>query len=317
MKTSKKELSINIPENSTIIVGFSGGPDSVYLLLYLKELESSHNLKLIAAHLDHEWRPESGSEFSWCKQFCEQRSIHFIGERASNVLTQKAYNGSKEQHARYLRRSFFEKIAAEHQNAYIALAHHKNDQIETFFIRLARGTSLQGLGGIKKFDGLYIRPLLNTSKQEILDHLTQLNISFLQDPSNNSQTFLRNRVRHQLIPVLPIIDQRLCDNILTTMKHLASVDDFLQKITAQTIADITVQETPLALDLDKFLQLHSALQQRILLQLIIQAGAIFTPSAALFAEIIRFLQISNSKTHAIHQTYKVAKHKKSFFIIQQ
>lgn len=313
---NQKEPNFNIPHNSTIIIGFSGGPDSIYLLLLLKELEHSHNLKLIAAHLDHEWRPESGTELIWCKDFCKQLSIEFIAERASNISAQRSYNGSKEQHARYLRRAFFESIAKQYQNAYIALAHHKNDQLETFFIRLARGTSLQGLSGIKKQDGLYIRPLLNISKQEILDYLTQKNICFLQDPSNNNQAFLRNRIRHQLTPILPTIDQRLSNNILATMDHLASVDNLLQQITTQTISHIAISQNPLLLDIDQFLQLHPILQQRIILHLLIQIGATFTPSASLFAEIIRFLQTSNRKTHTMHTTYKITKHKKSFSITQ-
>lgn len=312
-----KEKMLNIPRNSTIIIGFSGGPDSIYLLLFLKQIEQSYNLKLIAAHLDHEWRPESGAELIWCKDFCKQQSIKCIAERACNISIQKSYNGSKEQHARYLRRSFFESIAKQYQNAYIALAHHKNDQLETFFIRLARGTSLQGLSGIKECDGLYIRPLLNISKQEILDYLTNKNIPFLQDPSNKNQAFLRNRIRHQLTPILPSIDQRLADNILGTMKHLASVDELLQQFTAQTISNITISQNPLSLDTEQFLQLHSILQQRIILQLLIQAGATFTPSTALFAEVIRFLQTSSRKTHAMHQSYKITKLKKSFSITQQ
>lgn len=308
---------INIPKNSTIIIGFSGGPDSVFLLLYLKEIESSHNLKLIAAHLDHEWRSESNKELTWCQQFCKTKSIDFISEQASNISIQKTYNGSKEQHARYLRRAFFENIAKKHRNPLIALAHHKNDQLETFFIRLARGTSLQGLSGIKEHDGLYIRPLINISKQEILDYLIEHNISFLEDPSNENQAFLRNRIRHQLIPILPMIDLRLSDNILTTMKHLESVNDLLQQVTILTISNITTSKKPLSLNTKEFLKLHSILQQRIILQLLILAEAKFTPSIALFKEIVRFLKTSNRKFHTMHETYQIAKDEKSFSIIQQ
>lgn len=314
--TLHNKHAIIIPKNCTIVVGFSGGPDSVYLLLTLKALEASHHLNLVAAHLDHEWRQESGKEAIWCQDFCKKQAINFTSTRASNISLHKSFNGSKEQHARDLRRSFFERIADQYENAYIALAHHKDDQLETFFIRLARGTSLQGLSGIKKQDGRYIRPLLNISKQEILQYLQIEDIPFLQDPSNKDTTFLRNRIRHHLTPILPSIDSRISQNIVKTMDHLTSVDNLLQQITQQTISNIALSESPLSLNTEQFLQLHPILQQRIMLQLLIQAGATFTPSTSLFAEMIRFLQTSSRKTHTMHQTYKVIKSKKSFSIAQ-
>lgn len=308
--------TLNIPRNSTIIVGFSGGPDSLYLLLRLKEIEQSHNLKLIAAHLDHQWRPESGQELLWCEQICVQLSIEFVSERASNIASKILFNGSKEQHARHMRRYFFEEIATRYSPVYIALAHHKDDQIETFFIRLSRGASLQGLAGIKEHDGRYIRPLLNISKQEIVDYLNANNIDFLQDPSNNDPAFLRNRIRNQLIPILPSIDTRLSQNIFTTMQHFASVDQLLEQMTLNTINSIATSQNPLLLNTQQFLQLNPILQQRIILHLLIQAGANFIPSQALFAEIVRFLDSGKHFEHAMHPTYKIIKQKNSFSIIK-
>lgn len=308
----------HIPHNSTIIIGFSGGPDSLYLLLLLKKVQQSHNLNLIAAHLDHEWRTESAQEAQWCKQFCKEHNIPFIFQKASQLSLKSSGNGSKEQHARQLRRLFFETIAQQHHNAYIALAHHQDDQLETFFIRLARGTSLTGLCGMKELDqSNYLRPLLNLTKQEILTYLDTNKISYLQDPTNSDQTFLRNRIRHTLVPLLPSIDPRLVQHTITTMKHLTSVDELLEHITQQTITQISTHQQPLSLNTELFLQLHTVLQQRILLHLLIQAQATFIPSQSLFAEIIRFLQTNKHTEHTIHQTYKIVKNKNSFSIIKQ
>ncbi len=308
---------LSIPHNSTIIVGFSGGTDSVYLLLHLKQLEKSHNLTLIAAHLDHQWRPESGQDQIWCAQFCAQHQITYLTEKASNIVLQKKYNGSKEQHARLLRRAFFEKIAQSYQHAYIALAHHQDDQIETFFIRLARGTSLQGICGIKEHDGPYIRPILHVSKHEIMTYLKKHAIDFLHDATNDSPAFLRNRIRQQLLPTLTAIDERMKNHILDFMHHCTQTDALLQKITHETIAKLTCPDNPSNLNTKLFLEQPTIIQQRILLHLLIKAQAIFTPSQTLFEEIIRFLQASNKKMHTIHTTYCIIKNNDFFFIKQQ
>lgn len=305
---------LHIPHNSTIIIGFSGGPDSLYLFLRLKEIEKSHNLTLIAAHLDHEWRAESAQELLWCKEVCEKFSVKFIGKKASLVSTIKLPNGSKEEFARYMRRSFFEEIAKGYQNALIALAHHKDDQLENFFIRLSRGTSLQGLSGMKQRDGLYIRPLLHIAKEDILQYLHDKKITYLEDPTNQSLSFLRNRIRQQLTPILPSIDPRLSAHILKTMEHIASVNDFLDKTTLETMETITISHNPTKLNRSKFLTLHSVMQHRILLFLLIKVNARFTPSKALFSEIIAFLKRTKSKEHTIHTTYKIVKDNISFYI---
>ena len=128
---------------------------------------------------------------------------------------------------------------------------------------------------------------------------------------------MRNRIRHQLIPLLPSIDERMTDHIITTMNHCAQIDEFLQQLTIQTIARITINNNPLSLDTQKFLQLNPILQQRIILQLLIKARATFIPSQALFAEIIRFLKTGKKRFHAIHPSYNISKQQSSFYIIQQ
>lgn len=308
---------INIPHNSTIIIGFSGGPDSVYLLLQLKNFIKTHTIKLIAAHLDHEWRKESEQEANWCINFCKQHNVQLITQKASNIKLDNPYNGSKEEYARKLRRQFLETIAAEQVNAYIALGHHQNDQIETFFIRLARGTSLSGLTGIKEQDGIYIRPLLHMKKDTILEQLNKENITFLQDPSNQDTSFLRNRIRDLLIPMLSKIDDRLPNNIISTMQHLLQIDKYLHKQTLAVIHDLSSRRKQNFLHTHQFLQLDNIIQKRVLLQLLINIKVTFTPSTSLFKEILRFLKSGKNKEHKIHATYKIVKDQNSFSIIKR
>ncbi len=134
-----------IPPHATLIVGLSGGPDSVLLLHYLAALAHTHNLTLIAAHLDHEWRPDSYKDVEFCQELTQRLGIKLVASKLSDLSLSRKFNGSKEEYARSMRRHFLEQIQHQYHANFIALAHHADDQQETFFIRMMRGTSLSGL----------------------------------------------------------------------------------------------------------------------------------------------------------------------------
>jgi len=308
--TTALDISKYIPHNATLIVGFSGGPDSVSLVKLLSDLQQSHNLRIIAAHLDHQWRENSGQDATWCANFCKQYpNITFISKTASQLNITIKPNGSKEETGRQLRRHFFAQCIEQYQADYIVLAHHQDDQIETFFIRLARGSSVAGLGAMRMQDNLYLRPLLHTTKQDILNYLAEHNVSYLTDPTNTDEVFLRNRIRKNLIPVLDSIDSRLQKNIISCIDHMQNTDDFLQLITKQKIDELA---TPRGLHLLSFLSLHEILQQRIILTLLIATGKPCTPSKALFNETLRFLRSGKHNQHQILTSVSIIKNKSHF-----
>jgi tRNA(Ile)-lysidine synthetase-like protein len=228
-----------IERNDTIIVGLSGGPDSVFLLHILVELSKEIPITLIVAHLNHEWRQEAHQEQLDCQALAEKFNIPFVTAKISELTLPFKRNGSKEEYARKARRYFFEKTAHEHNANSIALAHHLHDQEETFFIRLIRGSSLTGLTAIKPRNGLYVRPLLETHKSEILDWLHTHNITYAVDASNDSQDYLRNRIRSTVLPALRECDNRFEKNFLTTFQRLQETELFLEKLTATTFAAIS------------------------------------------------------------------------------
>ena len=203
--------------NTTIIVGFSGGPDSVCLLHLLSLLQEKMNLKLIAAHLDHSWRKESQDDALWCQQFCQKLGIEYASTTSTKLNFEPKYNGSKEDLGRKLRRHFFEYLAAKYNAQTIALAHHADDQIETFFIRLLRGSSIPGLSGMSMQDGLYFRPLLQFTKSDILMYLKKNKLNYLLDSTNSQKNFLSNRIRLDLLPILSTIDSRWQTTIPNTV----------------------------------------------------------------------------------------------------
>lgn len=217
-----------VQHNDIIIVGLSGGPDSVFLLHFLAALQKELSLKLIVAHLNHEWRPEADQEEQLCRDIAHTLGLQYITSKISQLNLPFKINGSKEEYARKIRRYFFEQLVQEHNANSIALAHHLQDQEETFFIRLIRGSSLTGLTAINPRSGLYIRPLLETSKHEIIDWLHAHNNAYAIDSSNTSDLFLRNRIRSHVIPALQQCDDRFNQNFLTTLNRLKQTEIFLK-----------------------------------------------------------------------------------------
>ncbi|MGZ6250644.1 MAG: tRNA lysidine(34) synthetase TilS [Candidatus Chromulinivorax sp.] len=299
-----------IPSNSTIIIGLSGGPDSIYLLHRLYRLQKELNVTLIAAHLDHEWQESSKIAVQLCKEICAQLQITFITKKFSELNFCPIWNGSQEEIGRNGRRFFFENLAHAYQASGIALAHHAQDQQETFFIRLIRGASLTGLTCMRSVDGIYLRPILTSSKKQILEYLAFHNLDFYTDPTNASDNYLRNKIRNHLLPTFEKIDTRSLQKITTTIDHLQDVENFIEQETIKTLHSIQNED---GIQLQAFLELHNILQYRILLQLLITKQISFTPSKALFDEIIRFLRTSRKKEHCIYQQIIIEKNKNLFF----
>ena len=310
----KKSL---IAPNSTIIVGLSGGPDSVALLHILKELKPEHNLNLIAAHLDHGWRPESVKDAQFCRELCRQWGVRLVTQKLSEIKSRAKFNGSREEFARKIRRQFFDDLMHEHGASAIALGHHANDQIETFFIRLIRGASLTGLTGMRAQHGAYIRPLLNCSKQEILKYLKDNDISYLIDPTNISDEYLRNRIRNKLLPVLTDIDVRAHNNLLQTIDRLQHTENYLTEHTQEIWQQIAMQEGGAwCVDSQQLLAQHVSMRQRLLLHWLILEQVPFVPTQDFFAEIERFLHRPGSKTHQIHNQWAIQKKRNMSQIIR-
>lgn len=296
----------------TIILGLSGGPDSVFLLHVLVQLKETYNLTIIAAHLDHGWRENSEEDRDFCKTLADKLGIKFVSCHARDIVINKKVNGSREEHARNLRRQFFESTALQYNAHAIALAHHQDDQHETFFIRLLRGTGITGLAGMRLQHGLYIRPLLPITKKDILEYLTNNNINYLTDPTNTSDLFLRNKIRNSVVPTLLTCDSRFTASLERTLENLQETDLFLKELTTKTFNTVTTtQDNQLLLDIKAFLELDPFLQKRVLLEWLCTVQVFFTPSSSFFYEILRFLKESSSITHTMHSSWSILKDKKT------
>ncbi len=289
----------------TIIIGYSGGPDSTYLLHALKAVQAELNLTLIAAHLDHQWRENSANDVEFCRNETEKLGVAFMFKKAAELDVAIKPNGSKEELGRKLRRAFFSQVAKEYNADAIALGHHADDQMETFFIRLMRGTTLSGLTGMKELEGSYIRPLLHLSKEEIIKYLEKHRIKFLIDPTNNSDAYLRNRIRLQVLPILQQTDDRFSSNLLRAMDHLQQAEDLLDTITQR---ELTQCLSDAGLDINKLISHPTYLVKRILLAWLITHKVPFTPSDGFLNEMIRFMkQQTTKKQHPLHEQWMLQK----------
>lgn len=298
-----------IPDRSTILVGLSGGPDSVFLLNFLVQLRQK-NLTIIAAHLDHEWRENSAEDAVFCKNLSEKCGVHFISQKASQLSLKVKKTGSLEETGRMMRRHFLESALRETGADRIALAHHADDQEETFFIRLIRGTSLSGLVGMQPQSGPYVRPLLSTFKKDIIAYLDSKQMCYLVDPSNEKPDFLRNRIRQTVLPVLRATDSRFDKNFMTTLQQLQAAENTVKQLTENLFFELAHKKDEVwFIDAPKLLSLDPYLRNRIILHWLIEERVTFTPSENFFAEIMRFVEQPGSKDHRMHAFWGIRKKK--------
>ena len=304
------------PDNATIIVALSGGPDSVFLLDLLATLHRDGSIKkIIVAHLDHEWRPESGNDADFCKQLAKKYNVPFEKALLSQFKPSLKWNGSQEEIGRKGRRLFLETIVDKHNADAIALAHHQDDQQETFFIRLTRGSSLTGLCGMQMKNGLYIRPLLNICKKDIVDYLHLHNIDYLVDPSNASTHYLRNRIRAWVLPALRACDDRFDKKSIDTIKSLQETEHYLSAHTEDLFNRMSMQKNEtFFISIDQLLAQSSFMQYRILVHWLNKEDVPFPVTQAFLKEIIRFLGAKKNKTHTLCNNWKLAKEKNKVHI---
>lgn len=201
-----------------VLVGLSGGPDSVCLLYILKGL----GLKLYIAHLNHGLR---AMESDRDQRFCEE-----LGKRLGiPVYTKKIKVKKSEEACRNARYRFLEETAKRVGAEKIAMGHNADDQAETVLMRLLRGAGVKGLSGIPPVRGLIVRPLINVWRSEILDYLRKRKIPYRIDSTNLKTDFFRNRIRHELIPFLATYNPNIKNILRNTGRNMAVMNQYLEQ----------------------------------------------------------------------------------------
>ena len=206
-----------ISEGDHVLTALSGGPDSICLLQILSELRNEYKISLSAIYVDHRLRPdETPFEIDFCTKFCNALNIPLLS-KSIDVLSFAQKEGiNKQEAARELRYRVFHETADDLKADKIALGHNRDDQAETVLIRLIRGSGPTGLSAIPPVRGKIIRPLIEIERTEIEDFLDKKNIPFVVDSSNLTDRYLRNKLRHIIMPELKKINPAVSKTISRT-----------------------------------------------------------------------------------------------------
>jgi len=257
-----------IKKGDRILVGVSGGADSLALLHILVHLQASLSIQVYAAHVNHGLRgDEAKADALFVEEKCREWGVPFFLKEEDVHHLSKVWRISEESAGRVVRYQFFEQVLNEIGGHKIALAHHRDDQAETILHHIIRGTGMKGLQGMSPVrDGKYIRPLLEVSRAEIEEYCRKNKLEFRVDRTNQESCYTRNKIRHLLIP---FIAKEFNPNISETLVRMAEIlreeEDFLQGICAEISAKICrAKEDLVEIEKAGFLSCHRAVKRRIL-----------------------------------------------------
>ena len=272
-----------IEENDSVVIGVSGGPDSICLLHILNELKQELNFKIYVAHINHMIRKEADEETEYVKDFCKNLGIECYIKRIDVIKIANNLKRGTEETGRQIRYEFFNEILERTSSNKIATAHNNNDKVETIIMNIVRGSGTSGLKGIEAIrENKFIRPLINITREEIEEYCLNNNLNPRIDKSNNENIYTRNKIRNI---VIPYIKKEFNPNIIKTINRLSEVaieeNEYLEKETKKIFEEIHIfenkqqmQENPtshftphtsITLDLKQFNNLELVIKRRIIL----------------------------------------------------
>lgn len=286
-----------IQPDDRVLVAVSGGRDSVVLLHLLLDSAAALSFNLCVAHLDHGMRTEGRGDASFVRRLCEKWGVPcFEGRVDVPALAQKRRKGLEET-AREERRRFLRQVARAESCRVIALGHHRGDQVETFFHRLLRGTGSAGLAAMRPRSDVFVRPLLHFSPERIEAYSRRHQLEHVEDASNLDMRFTRNRIRHQVLPMLRELQPALDNSVTRLCDQLSAEADFWRECEERTLDDLSRRDGDyLRLDRSGLLDLHPALRPRVIRRALCRVrGDVHGIDAAHVAHIERLLQTGPSQ----------------------
>ena len=285
-------------KGAKIVLAVSGGPDSTCMLDIFPRLQKKYDLKLLIAHVNYSLRKkDSDLDEKFVRDLAEKYGIEIFVKNmleTQNFASLRKKNIS-ENYLRDVRYEFFEKIRKENNFDFIAVAHNRDDQAETFLMRAIRGAGTAGLAAMRFKNNFIIRPLLEISREEILDYLKKNKLKWRLDKTNLESKFLRNKIRNKLIPMLeknfnPDIKKTLAD----AAASIAEDEDFLSKTSKKAFRNLK------ELSVSKIIKLHPAIQRRILrIAIAAQNKNLKNISAAHIEEALKIIKSDKSKSQIV------------------
>ena len=271
-----------IENGDSIVIGVSGGPDSICLLYVLNDLKKELNFKIYVAHINHMIRKEADEETEYVKSFCKNLGVECFTKKIDVIEIAKELKMGTEEAGRKIRYDFFEEVLRNTNSNKIATAHNNNDKVETIIMNILRGSGISGLKGLDPIrENKFIKPLIETSREEIENYCEENKLNPRIDKSNNENIYTRNKVRNC---VIPYIKKEFNPNILKTINRLSEVateeNEYLNNVTQKTFNEICISlEKPviaddctnekinnqIILDLKKFNNLELVIKRRLIL----------------------------------------------------
>lgn len=254
-----------IPKGARLVVGLSGGADSVALLHVLRALQAEFHWQITAVHIHHGLRGAAADEDArFAADFCAMLGIPCIVKRYDVRAEARTRGLGEEETGRLLRYAAFRQAAGE--RGFIAVAHHQKDQAETVLMRLCRGTGLKGLTGMAPVRENICRPLLFCTRAEIEDYCRENGLSWREDATNQEEAYTRNKLRLRVLPLLEEINPQAVAHIAGTASLLAEEEDFLEQQTNAFWKEVRLSSLPeeVCLSMEKLQALHPAMRRRIL-----------------------------------------------------
>lgn len=264
-----KEFNMINP-NESVVVGVSGGSDSMCLLGLLLELRESMNLKLHVVHIHHGIRGiEADEDMAFVENFCKERDIAFYGFKYEVVSLAREKGLSTEEMGRILRYDAFNKIAKEH-NGKIAVAHNMEDMAETVLFNLFRGSGIKGLVGIQPVRDNIIRPIMCLSKEEIYAYLKEMGISYRVDKTNFEDEYTRNKIRLNVLPYIKEnINNKATQHIFQTSRTIFEAEEYIEDAALKVYKDYSKEN---ANQNEVFFNIHMFDKPHILVSYAIRQG---------------------------------------------
>ncbi|MDO4368979.1 MAG: tRNA lysidine(34) synthetase TilS [bacterium] len=253
-------LDSYINDGDTVVLGCSGGPDSMALMDILISYRESKNISIVCAHVNHKLRRESDDEMKWLESFCTKRGICFEKMIIENYGDDNFHN-----EARNIRYEFFESLVEKYNASYLMTAHHGDDLVETILMRIVRGSTLRGYAGfsscVKKDSYSILRPLIFVTKEDILSYDKKRKIDYVIDNSNFSSKYTRNRYRKMVLPFLKTEDKNVHLKFLKYSNELFISDEFLSVETSKLFDELVTNGQT---SISKFKKVHPFLQDRFI-----------------------------------------------------
>lgn len=258
-----------IQDGDKIVIGVSGGPDSICLLHILNSLKEKYNLQLFVAHINHLIRENAKIDEEYVINFCKKIDVPVFVLHTDVLNIAKQQKMGTEEAGRNERYKFFDEVLKKTNSNKIAIAHNMNDKVETIIMNVLRGSGISGLKGIEpKRDNKYIRPLIETTREEIENYCKVNNLETRHDESNDENLYNRNKIRNI---VIPYIKNEFNNNIINTINRLSVVateeSEYINKIVEKEYNNICIKEEAdtIELDLKKFNILDVVIKRRLIL----------------------------------------------------